>query len=403
MLARYTDPNYYFGNYGPYGPVNDYNKALAYFNQNPTAFTGGVVGSRSFPNDFNVSERIYAGYVMNTIGFGKFRLQTGVRVEGTQDQFLGTAFRSSDNSISKVPGSNDYTNVLPSIQLHYRLNDDTFVRFGFGLGIARPNFGDLPPFQNISDVGGSRQKLTVGNPNLKTTTARNYDLLIERYLKPVGVISVAGFYKDLSNPIYSQQSSLTSGTFAGFTQTQPVNGPSAHLAGIEMSWQQQLRFLPGALSAFGVRANYSWTTSRAGFAPPPPGAFPRTDHAPLLRDAPNNWNFDVTYDTWGLSARMGLTHNDAYLWSYNYINAPGNGPVNGPNGDMYLYPHTQVDAQVSYLIPKGRGLRAIASLLNLNNEVFGFYQGSERFPIQREYYWPTYSFGLRWVSTPEAK
>jgi hypothetical protein len=70
---------------------------------------------------------------------------------------------------------------------------------------------------------------------------------------------------------------------------------------------------------------------------------------------------------------------------------------------VYLYPHTQVDAQVSYVIPKGRGLRAIASMLNLNNEVFGFYQGSEQYPIQREYYSPTYSFGLRWVSSPESK
>jgi hypothetical protein len=28
--------------------------------------------------------------------------------------------------------------------------------------------------------------------------------------------------------------------------------------------------------------------------------------------------------------------------------------------------------------------------------VFGFYQGSQQFPIQREYYRPTYTFGLRW-------
>jgi hypothetical protein len=37
-------------------------------------------------------------------------------------------------------------------------------------------------------------------------------------------------------------------------------------------------------------------------------------------------------------------------------------------------------------------------MLNLNNEVFGFYQGSEQFPIQREYYSRTISAGLRWTS-----
>jgi len=40
-------------------------------------------------------------------------------------------------------------------------------------------------------------------------------------------------------------------------------------------------------------------------------------------------------------------------------------------------------------------------MLNLNNEVFGFYNGSERYPIQREYYDRTISVGLRW--TPFAK
>jgi len=34
--------------------------------------------------------------------------------------------------------------------------------------------------------------------------------------------------------------------------------------------------------------------------------------------------------------------------------------------------------------------------LNLNNAVFGFYQGSPQYMIQREYYSPTYEIGLRW-------
>jgi hypothetical protein len=40
-------------------------------------------------------------------------------------------------------------------------------------------------------------------------------------------------------------------------------------------------------------------------------------------------------------------------------------------------------------------------LLNLNNEVFGFYQGSPRYPTQREFYSPSYAFGLRWSNSRE--
>jgi hypothetical protein len=33
--------------------------------------------------------------------------------------------------------------------------------------------------------------------------------------------------------------------------------------------------------------------------------------------------------------------------------------------------------------------------------VFGFYNGSKIYPVQREYYRATYSFGLRWTVGPE--
>ena len=48
-----------------------------------------------------------------------------------------------------------------------------------------------------------------------------------------------------------------------------------------------------------------------------------------------------------------------------------------------------------------KGFSVIAYGLNLTNEVFGFYQGSPEFPVQREYYKPTFAAGVRWSLTPE--
>jgi hypothetical protein len=73
--------------------------------------------------------------------------------------------------------------------------------------------------------------------------------------------------------------------------------------------------------------------------------------------------------------------------------------LDGPNGDQYLYAHTQYDIQGSYRIVKG--LKFVAYGLNLSNEVFGFYQGSTIYPIQREFYHPTFSFGFRYTSSAE--
>ena len=47
------------------------------------------------------------------------------------------------------------------------------------------------------------------------------------------------------------------------------------------------------------------------------------------------------------------------------------------------------------------GLTFVISGLNLNNEVFGFYQGSPQYMIQREYYQPTISAGIRWSPARE--
>jgi TonB-dependent receptor len=413
MLGSFTNSDYYFGAYPTFGPTTDYKKILAFFNANQGLFHVNTLSdlARTLPADFNADERVSAGYVMNSISFGRARLVGGVRIEGTQASFVGSHFDTSNptSTLTAIPGEKSYIDVLPSAQFQYRFADDTILRAAYGMGIARPNFGDLPPFVRFNP-GTRIPQVNAGNPNLNPTHAQNFDLLMERYLKPFGVIEGGFFYKYLTDPIFNVQTPLTSGPFAGNTQAQPINGPSAHIFGFEMAWQQRLSFLPGFLNGSGVRANYSYTSSQNRFPVVPidpnnPNALPRADEPALQRQAPNNWNFDYTYDKKGVSARVGLTHNDANIFFYNYqpLADHSDGGIKGPNGDVYLYPHTQVDTQVSYWLPRSHGFQVIGYVLNLTNETFGFYQGSEQFPIQREYYNRTYGLGLRWSPSREQK
>lgn len=58
-----------------------------------------------------------------------------------------------------------------------------------------------------------------------------------------------------------------------------------------------------------------------------------------------------------------------------------------------------MDAQGTYYIAKG--FSVLASGQNMNNEVFGFYNGSPKYMTQREYYKPTFSLacaGIRITS-----
>ncbi len=361
---------------------------MNFLGANPSAIALNVDSThqRDDPNNYDVSERVYAAYAMHSLNLSSSSLQTGVRIETTQSSYTGyhVTLDNAGHYVSTEPvsGKATYTNVLPSVQYRYAFDGNTNLRAAYGMGIARPNFGDLPPYLLEQD---RRRSISIGNPDLKPTHANNVDLLVERFFEPVGVVQAGVFYKWLTDPIYRVQTTVVGGTYSGFSQTQPINGPSATVGGLEMSWQQHLRFLPGAWGGLGARANYSYTTSKASV----PG---RIDNPALVRQAPNNWNLDATYDRGGLSARVGVTHNDSNLYAYNY--QPGaDGGISGPNGDQYLYAPTQVDAQASYAF--SRRLQIVVALLNLNNEVFGFYQGSPQYPIQREFYNRTVSIGIR--------
>jgi TonB-dependent receptor len=411
VLGTYTNPSYYdhFFQIGSlaFGPASNYPKITQTVLANPAQFsldqaTSFRQSQRAF---FDANERVYAGYARNVISLGQFRLQTGVRFEGTNTGFLTHQLvldTQGNITVNPVNQSSSYLKILPSVQVQYLLGKNTNLRGNYSQGISRPNLSDLVPTSVVDPNQAGRGTVTVGNADLKPTKANNYDILIEHFFQPLGILQGGYFYKQLSDPIYSTTSIIPAGQpNAGFFLNQSINGPNAHIQGFEAAWEQRFSFLPGLFNGFGVAANYSYTQSRVTF----PSTFNggRTDNASLQRQAPNTWNFNLTYDKSRLSARFAISHNDANIASYAFQqNSTPNDPIvglRGPGGDQYFYAHTQYDIQGSYRIHKG--LQFVASGLNLTNEVFGFYVGSPIYPIQREYYKPTVSFGFRWTSTPE--
>ena len=412
FLNGFTNHNYYNGHY-PYGPGVSWDKIRSYFKANPGAFTSDpTICPQNFPqggnsNNFDLVERVTAGYVMNSFDFSRFHLVGGVRFEGTQDNTI--SFDNSTGTLS-FPGEGSCTSILPSVSLRMRLDsqNNSALRFVYARGLSRPDPSFLTTATSV-DNSTTPPTVTIGNPALKPEHGDNFDVLYERYLTPLGSIQAGFFYKRLSDPIVSLLSgprpSVGCPNPACFVN-QAANSGSAYIAGLELSFQQHFSYLPGLLSGLGVSANYSYATSQARNVNP---GF-RVDSPALLRQAPNTFNISPTYDRGRLSLRVGMAYNGANIFSY-FFSACQNGDqvqpngvcpnadptpfgVKGPLGDLYLYSHFQVDAQGSVYL--GKGLTAIASGLNLNNQVFGFYFGSPQFFTQREFYKPTYTFGLRW-------
>ena len=395
---KQTVNNYYNGSYKAPTAIN-YPSVLDFYHANTSDFSVDPLATlqNNASGLYNLVERIGAGYVMNTISFGRFRLNTGIRFETTTENVYGTLLSADDSGnftgISSVKRDYTYVDALPSAELRIGLTADSALRLAYGRGIARPQFGDLAPNVSLTIVSetSDRNTASAGNPDLKATHADNYDILFEQYLKPLGLITAGFFYKNITDPIVVLQ---TDGVhYPGYTESfildAPANAGSAHLWGWEAAYEQRWSFLPGVLGGLGFSGNYSYTSSRTDGIPG------RSGHPPLLRQAPNTWNLSPTYDRGRLSVRMGLSYNGANIFAYNYQNGAPLG-LTGPNGDNYLYSHLQVDAQGAYRLPKG--FTAVVYGLNLTNEVFGFYNGSPIWPVQREYYHATIGAGLRWNS-----
>lgn len=417
FLNGQSNPNYY-NNSLPYGPLTSYSKIQSLLaSQLSTGFSPNLDKNRiiSDPATWNTTENVYAGYLMDSITLGKVRLIGGLRIEGTGSNYTANKVTLNNGayvSTDPVSGNGGYVNLLPSIQAQYAVEKNTTIRASYFRSLSRANFQDLVPYVQ-ADPNTSPKSLQVGNPALLPTTANNYDLLVDHFFQPLGLLQAGVFYKTLANPIYSTISIVpdTDPNFAGYQKQQSINGPSAHIIGFEAAWQQRLSFLPGLLNGFGVSANYSYTSSQvtfpAGFSSSTPGGQGRIDRPSLQRQAPNTWNLYFTYDKARFSARFAISHNDANIYAYGYVHNPDIPNVDqdpilgikGPLGDQYLYAHTQYDIQGSYRFYKN--VQFVVSGLNLSNEVFGFYTGSSIYPNQREFYQPTVTFGLRWSSAIE--
>jgi TonB-dependent receptor len=416
--SGFADPKYYDGSYHN-GPFTDYYKETAYFGANQGMFSLDVIDTRSGsdPNNFDLIERVSAGYIMNTINWDRFRLQTGLRIEGTAVSTLGNLVNltagpngngldNNGNWIGTTPTSSSqtYWDPLPSIQGRWAATPLTAIRAVYARGISRPNQFDLVPYF-LDNGAGSIPRYSIGNPNEQPTHANNYDLLLEQQLKPFGLIQAGYFYKALSDPIvtafvpYGTAAQGTTGDGYSDVAQQNLNAANASVSGIEFAWEQRFTSLPHFLGGLAGRANYAYTISHTNGIPN------RTDAPPLIGQAKNAFNVEPYYERGRYSVHMAVSYNGANDNAYQYFNnAPDPalntpGPPNGPFGDNYFYPHTQVDAQAGARLYKD--LHLTVAGLNLNNEVFGFYNGSPQYMTQREYYKPSYSISLRWSSSAE--
>jgi TonB-dependent receptor len=326
--------------------------------------------------DFDASEDTLAGYGMAELIFGgKTTLLGGVRVESTSTDYTAYELVLDEEGdpvdLSPVEGDNDYTEWLPQVHLVYRLDDNTNLRAAVTRSLARPNFEDVAPWRLINRED---EEIELGNPDLDVTTAWNFDLMWERYLEPLGIISAGAFYKQLEDNIF----------FFNFDEeidgieyevTQPQNGEGADLWGLEVAYQNQFRNLDGFWGGFGLYLNYTYVDSEADY--------PDRPSTRLQGQSEHTGNIALVYEKYGFSGRLSYNYNGKSILEVGSEAAE----------DIWVDDHEQLDFLGRFQLSQKISL--VLELVNLTDEPYRVYEGTPDRPRQEEYYSWWGVFGVR--------
>ena len=147
-------------------------------------------------DNYEANQTVGAGYAMVDMPLSKkIRLVAGARLERSEQEV--TTFDLFNPNASPIVGEVRTTDLLPSLNLTYKLRQDSNLRLGLSRTVSRPSFRELSQFE-FTDVGGHA---VVGNPELKRARILNCDLRWEWYPGLGENISIALLYKFFNDPI----------------------------------------------------------------------------------------------------------------------------------------------------------------------------------------------------------
>ncbi|HWU14974.1 MAG TPA: TonB-dependent receptor, partial [Caulobacter sp.] len=372
----------YEGRYA-FGPIVDYTAAQAYVTANPATLKLNAAKSLSTAllSDYDVSEKIYAGYAMATLKMGRVTLVPGLRVEATDGDYTAKTFNNATGTRgADTAGSNKYTNWFPSLNARMDITDRLVLRAAATTAIGRPDYVSLAP---AITVDATADTVTQGNPGLKPLLSANLDAGLEYYLPGQGLLSVSAFFKDIQDPIFTQTLLNQNGTFGGVALigaavTTPLNASKASVLGVEFNAQSQLTFLPDALNGIGVGVNLALIDSTLRGVP---GR--AADSLPLAQQSKTVATAQLFYEKYGFSARLAYSYRSKFLYTV--------GAAQG--SDVWWDDHGQLDARVAYAFGKTASVFVEAS--NLNDESWRTFVGDDRRLGENERYGRTFRTGVQ--------
>jgi iron complex outermembrane recepter protein len=342
-------------------------------------------------SNYTVQENNLGGYVQaefdTEIAGLPVRGNFGTRVVQTKQYSLGYGILTTRegtttvNTITPSTYERTYTDVLPAINLVAEPMEDLLIRLSGAKVMSRPNLGSLNPGVTLN-VGGNKTA-TAGNPAIKPFRAKTVDLAVEYYFGKGALISVAGFYKDVSTFVqnYTSAQSVFSANPWGLPDSQataacagqptgscdpasaqwtfsyPINTPGGPVKGVEINYQQPFTFLPGPFDKFGFLGNFTYVDSKIKYMAASGGTLVVSTVNQLTNLSNRSWNATLYYENDTFSGRVSAAYRSKYLTQ-----------VPGRNGSDVEGTKATLNVDASFTYNYDENWAATLEGVNLTNE-----------------------------------
>jgi iron complex outermembrane receptor protein len=396
--------------YSPF-PVTAYEESLGVGAANPNygptngyTYNGTVTPAFAPGSPTAIREKSYAPFVTVAqsfdIGVMPLKVNVGLRYDKTDVTTGGiaqlptaltveasdhTAFIDTLTPPEFVQNSTSYKYLLPSLDLNLMVLPDLKVRFDASRTETKPPLNLITPTLSLTGLRVGALAAAGNNPGLLPYLSNNFDLGAEWYYASNDYLSVDAFFKHVSQFPVSEtvEQSIngvidpTTGKVAQWADTTYVNGPTANVRGVEVGWQQMLKW------GFGFQLNGTYVATSS-----PYNAYALTQQF-ALPGISNEANFIGFYQRNGFQARGAVNWTGKELLFFGQDNAGGTFGTE----PTFLNPTTEVDFSSSYDI--NRHVSVFFEALNLTNSLYSTHGRFDNQMLDVVEYGQTLTLGIR--------
>ncbi len=263
---------------GPVGDLELLHKVLDVIKgvPNPAFETYSKHDYYSVREDYHGNEYLYAGYLMSELNLGpNLKFLPGLRYENNKTVYTaprgdaGLAFPNQHYVYSDTTITRQNAFLLPMMHLKYSPLEWLNLRLAYTQTLSRPAYNLIVPRVDLLT-----DAVIWNNYKLRPEFSTNYDAYLSFHNNKLGLLTIGGFTKKVKDMIFwlgrrvildPGKYELPEETLERFIFTQANNTYDATLKGVEVDWQTNFWYLPGAWKGLVFSINYTHINSKAKY------------------------------------------------------------------------------------------------------------------------------------------